>query len=181
METADSELLDPTALTVDELEVEIETGDHTIEELREIRERERASDDPRSTALDAIDEELDALTSGPTGSTAALSRSEEDDEDDTIDESMRHIDGGGATEIGVVGVVLPSPYSDDAPSSLRIHLDTAMGVGGVMFDDVGEHTIPYATPNDQGVAGMRVKRTLESPTNTARLAVSDPLHPNHEE
>lgn len=180
METADSELLDPTALTVDELEREIETGDHTIEELRELRERERVSDDPRTTALDAIDEELDALTMGPSEGTTATREPTGTDEP-RVDASMRHVDGGGATEIGVVGVVLPPPYSDDAPSSLRIHLDTAMGVGGVMFDDVGEHTIPYATPNDQGVAGMRVKRTLESQTNTACLAVSDPLHLNHEE
>lgn len=162
--------IDPSEHTVDELAQRVENGEHSLEQLRALREAERDGPD-RSTAIELLDEVLDDRTAEPSvgGST------------DTAAGSMRHVDGGGATEIGVVGVDLPSPYSDGAPETLRIHLESAMGVGGVMFDEPGVHTIAYATPNGEGVAGMRVKRTLESPTNPARLAESDPLHPNHEE
>lgn len=172
--------ISPSEFTVDELEQHVEEADYSVTELRAIRAAETADVDPRSTAIDAIDEELNALTSGPSTNTVPAYASEEGEDELDYDESMRIVDGGGATEIGVVGVDLPDPYSDAAPDTLRITIDAAMGVAGIMFDNQGEHSIPYAMPNDEGVSGMRVKRTLEAGTNIARLSRADALHPEHE-
>lgn len=166
--------IDPSEYTVDDLGMHVETTDYSVEELRAIRAAETDDVAPRSTAIDAIDEELDALTSGPT------TDSTDEEDDDAFDYSKNHINGGGATGMGSPGVELPDPYADDAPASLRITLDVAMAVGGVMFDEDGEKSISYATPNDEGVSGMRVKRTLESDTNTARLSTADPNHPDNQ-
>lgn len=153
--------IDPTEYTVDELESHVETEPYSVDELRSIRAAEKAAEN-RTTALEAIDEEIDALTSGPTEESTTSTVSDDD--------NAVYILGAGATEQGVPGVDLPDPYGDDAPESLRIILDAAMGIAGEMIDESGEHDIPYS---------MRAKRTLEAATNTARLSPSDPRHPEH--
>lgn len=165
--------LDFTDDTVDELKFALDSTAFSLDELRTIREYETDSADPRSTALDAIDEKINEKTSGPDEPAG-------DEEESEYNDDERFPDGAGATEAGVPGVDLPNPYGDDAPATLRIFLPVAMAVGGVMFDDDGRQTIAYATPNDADVSGMRVKRTLESATNRARLARTDPLHPRYE-
>lgn len=155
--------IDPTDYTVGELESHVETEPYSLDELRSIRAAEQAAEN-RTTALEAIDEEIDALTSGPTEESTTSSVSDGD--------NAVYILGAGATEQGVPGVDLPDPYANDAPETLRIIIDAAMGIGGEMFEESGEHDIEYT---------MRVKRSLETPTNTARLSNSDPLHPEHGE
>lgn len=150
--------IDPSQYTVDDLESHVESESYTVGELRAIRSVEKDAED-RSTALEAIDEELNALTAGPT----------EERTTEGVDTAVYTL-GAGATERGVPAAGLPDPYSRDAPDSVRIVIDEPMGFAGVMFEDSGEHDIDYS---------MRVKRSLESPTNTARLSQSDPLHPEH--
>lgn len=154
--------IDPTEYTVDELESHVETEPYTVDELRAIRSAEKDGEN-RSTALEAIDEEIDALTSGPTEESTTSNGSD--------DENAVYILGAGATEQGVPGVDLPDPYANDAPETLRIVIDAAMGIAGELFEESGEHDLEYT---------MRAKRTLEAATNTARLSHSDPHHPEHE-
>ncbi|WP_330633715.1 3-hydroxyisobutyrate dehydrogenase [Halocatena halophila] len=160
-----NEVLDPAAHTVDEIERRIEQGDFTIEELRSIRSAESETEN-RSTAIEAIDEELDALTAGPTEGPVNPNPTEDQE---SPDRSMIPSNGGGATRQGIVGVSLPSPYSVDAPETVKIRISESRGVAGEFFEEPGTHTIQYS---------MRLKRTLESPTNSVRLAETDPLHPN---
>jgi len=47
--------LDPTQFTVDDLKTELDAGDFSDAELDALEEVERADDDPRTTALDAIE------------------------------------------------------------------------------------------------------------------------------
>lgn len=153
--------IDPSEYTVDDVESHVESASYSVDELRAIRSAEKDGEN-RSTALEAVDEEIDALTAGPT--------EESTTEDDSGVDTAVYILGAGATEQGVPGVDLPKPSSNDAPETLRIVIDEPMGFAGVMFGDSGEHEIEHS---------MRVKRSLETPTNTARLAQSDPLHPEH--
>lgn len=162
---------DPTEMTVDELEQNVESNDYTGAQLRTMRDAEQDSDESRSTALEAIDEELNDATSGPdqpgetsepSGGDGGLER----------DESQLIEDGGGATEQGTVGLVLPDPYADGAPDRVEINVNVPMGFAGTMYEDKGTHTCEYS---------MRVKRALESSTNTVTIDVRDPLHPNHDE
>ena len=47
--------LDPTQFSVDDLKTELDAGDFSDAELDALEEVERADDDPRTTALDAIE------------------------------------------------------------------------------------------------------------------------------
>lgn len=47
--------LDPTQFSVDDLETELDAGDFSDAELDALEDAERADDDPRTTALDAIE------------------------------------------------------------------------------------------------------------------------------
>lgn len=150
----------PTKLTVDELEADLDANQYTVTQLREARQLEQSRDDPRTTALDAIGDELDERTRGPDQST---------DETTNVEQAAEH--GGGATEQGVPGIDLPDPYIDDAPETVTVAIPLPMGFAGEMHTEPGAHVRKYT---------MRVKRSLETPTNTVTLAASDPMHPEHE-
>ena len=174
-------------ITVDQLRAELDETNYTSEELTDALAFERSLDDSRSTAIEALQDafddatgEPDIDTSGasdpsasvdaPAATTAMDVSVDEADENGHVD-SRRVFDGGGATEAGVAGVVLPAPESEDAPPTVRVFtpVKTPIGQRAEPYT-VGVHNVPYT---------RQVKNQLETETNRLRLDESDPLHPNH--
>ena len=155
---------------VDDLENHLEqySGDYSAEQLQAFREVENARDDPRTTALDAIDEEFDAVTAGPdsvSASEASFDRQEVAERDAADDEYVRMFDIGNDTE-------LPMPGTNEAPAMVDVFLPSDMLFAGERRSE-GVHSVPFT---------MRVVRDLEPPrvVHDAWLAESDPYHPKYE-
>lgn len=153
---------DLSELTVDEVEETLKSTDYSIDELREIRGHETSRDDPRTTALEAIDEEIAAATSGP---------DVPGDDEDEVDSAIYSY-GAGATEQGQPTAALPDPYDADAPDTVRIHVPTSMGLAGVLLEERGTHTVDYT---------KRLQTALLTDTNAAVLSTTDPHHPENAE
>ena len=184
--TTDDELTSPVeghadGASVAELEDALDENDYDEDELLAALEYERAKEDPRSTAIEAIDEAYDEATAGPDigeapvedpspdGNITAMDADLEDAEDGVIDHRSQ---GAGATEAGLAGVVLPNPYDDGAPQSVLVLVPERMHFAGTFYDDADEHRVEY---------DMRVKTALETETNPVALSENDPLHPAHDE
>lgn len=73
--------VDPTELTISELEDELESGDFTAEDLQVIRTREGGDEDGRKGALEAID------GTEPTADTTDTTEPDMTDDTDTTDET----------------------------------------------------------------------------------------------
>jgi len=176
---------DVTERTVDDLR-DISSDEHSADELRALLndERNRTDDEPRSTAIEALEDAFDAATAGPDiddapvtdpspaeNTTGMGADMEELAANDGVLERKR-TPGAGATTAGLPGIVLPDPYGDDAPEEVRVTVPERMTFAGDFFDEPGEHAVEYT---------MRVKTALETETNPVALAANDPLHPDYDE
>ena len=184
-ETETEAPFDVTERTVDDLR-DISSDEHSADELRALLndERNRTDDEPRSTAIEALEDAFDAATAGPDIDDAPVTDPSPAENTTGMDADMEELaandgvlerkraPGAGATTAGLPGIVLPDPYGDDAPEEVRVTVPERMTFAGDFFDEPGEHAVEYT---------MRVKTALETETNPVALAANDPLHPDYDE
>jgi hypothetical protein len=184
-ETETEAPFDVTERTVDDLR-DISSDEHSADELRALLndERNRTDDEPRSTAIEALEDAFDAATAGPDIDDAPVTDPSPAENTTGMDADMEELaandgvlerkrtPGAGATTAGLPGIVLPDPYGDDAPEEVRVAVPERMTFAGDFFDEPGEHIVEYT---------MRVKTALETETNPVALAANDPLHPDYDE
>lgn len=170
--------------TVDAVRSSLSENNYTGDEIRAALDHERARDDPRSTAIKALEDAFDGATAGPDIDDAPVTDPSPAENTTGMDADMEELaandgvlerkrtPGAGATTAGLPGIVLPDPYGDDAPEEVRVAVPERMTFAGDFFDEPGEHAVEYT---------MRVKTALETETNPVALAANDPLHPDYDE